>query len=136
MAAVTSPNLGALPDPVDTTQQEVIIDFSITLSGNYGVANGHGDVLDLGNCSGGQAQLNNSPNRVEIYEAPTAGNAPTGYVLGYSFGPDQHTGKLTVMQNQGAGNPNLEITQGNAYPAALTAATANIRGRAWFPKFL
>lgn len=132
MSVAVVPNPAAIPDPVDMTQQEFIVDGLLTLSNNYGGSATHGDTMNLA----GLVPSNLVPNRVEIFEAPAAGNAPTGYNFIYGFGSGPANGVLIVTQCAGASAPSSEITEGAAYPGALTAATANIRFRAWFTKFI
>jgi len=132
MSVAVAVNQNQLPNAIDHMQNQFCVDGTLTLSGNYGGGATHGDTMDLtGVCPTDQV-----PNRVEIFEAPTAGNAPTGYVFVYAPGTKISNGLLVVMQGQGSAAPLLEITEGSAYPAALTAATANIKFRAWLTKFV
>lgn len=130
MAVAASLNLNVLPDPTDRTQQSIVVYGNLTLSGNYGAGGSHGDTLDLSQLGIPSGQL---PSALFVYEEPTAGNAPTGYSFLYARGTTQANGKLIVMQGgAAASNPMAEITQGGAYPGALTAATANIKFEATF----
>lgn len=119
---------------IDDTKQQFIIDGTLTLTGNYGGASTHGDTISFGLQD--QIKSQQVPNMVVIYEVPTAGNAPTGYTYLYGQGTTMANGVLIVLQTGTASNPQVEITANSAYPAALTAATANLRFRAWFPSFL
>lgn len=112
----------------DSTQAQFIAEGAITLTGNYATP---GNTLDL---SALGVPSNAVPNRVEVYEEPTAGNAPIGYLFVYAKGTTQANGKLQVLQCAGSAAPAAEIPDG-AYPAALTTNTANIRFKAWFPSF-
>lgn len=119
---------------VDATQNQLIVDGALTLSGNYGGADTHGDTLSFAGFD--EIKSSSVPTRVEIFEAPTAGNAPTGYSFVFAPGTTQANGVLQVLQGAAAiSEPQAEITAAAAYPAALTAATANIKFRAWFPSF-
>lgn len=122
MSATLLPSNQALPGPQDQTQTQQVLFGTVTLAGNYGVANGHGDILDMAGF-GDLLKSDQLPTSVFIYEEPVAGQAPTGFTFLYARGTNQNNGKILVFQNQGAGNPNAEITQGNAYPASLLAAT-------------
>jgi len=125
MAATVSIYAAALPDPVDVTDNEFIVDGTIVLTGNYGGGATHGDTLNL---SPLDIKSNALPTKVEIWENPPAGTAPTGYVFGYAPGTTQSTGVLTIMNNL------TEYTQASAYSAGLLAAV--LRVRVWVPKFL
>jgi len=131
MSVVAALNTSVLPDPIDKTLQQCEVYLNLTLSGNYGVAAAHGDVLDLSQLG---IPSNQVPTSVFIFEQPTAGNAPTGYSFLYAPGTTQANGKMIVLQGGAANsNPMAEISQGGAYPGALTAGTANIKAIATFP---
>ncbi len=127
---VASLNQNVLPEPIDRSERQVRVYGNLVLSGNYGGAASHGDVLALGALG---IPSDQPPSELFVYEEPTAGNAATGYTFIYARGTNQNTGQLIVMQNAGAGAPFVELTQGGAYPAALTAATANLKFIAHFP---
>lgn len=115
---------------LDKTQNEQIVEGTLTLSGNYGGGATHGDTINFGqfaNINSGQP-----PRKVDIFQVPTAGNAPVHYAFLYGQGTTQGNGVLIVVDT----TTGLEITEGAAYPAALTAATANVRFRAFFPLFI
>lgn len=131
MSVTLAPNANALPEAINSSERQIVVYLTVTLTGNYGVANGHGDILPLGGLP--LINSNQPPTDCFIYEEPTAGNAPTGYSFLFARGVDINTCKLVVLQNGGASTPSGEITQGAAYPAALLAATANIRLVAEFP---
>lgn len=109
----------------DTTEREIIVDYALVLTANYGGANTHGDTVDL---SADVVKSSAVPNRVEVIEAPPAGTAPTGYQLGYAPGTTQKNGVLTIMNGAAT-----EYTEGSAYSAPLLAAVITLR--AWFPAF-
>lgn len=117
---------------VDVTQNQLIVDGTLTLSGNYGGGATHGDTLSFA----GQDQIKSSqvPTFVEIWEAPPAGTSATGYWYNYSPGSTQANGVMQVFgTGAAAGNASQEYTQGSAYSGALTGAV--IRFRAYFPAF-
>lgn len=107
------------PQPVDTTQNEIIALFQITLSGTYSPNNLHGDALSLVSSLLPSARV---PSQVDFFESPPTGTAPTGYTFYYQKGANLSNGGICVMQGQNAG-PNTEITQNSAYPGALTGTT-------------
>lgn len=107
------------PQPVDTTQNEIIALFQITLAGTYSPNSLHGDVLSLANALVPSTRV---PTQVDIFEAPPTGTAPTGYTFYYQKGSDLSKGGICVMQGQNAG-PNQEISQNSGYPGALTGTT-------------
>lgn len=131
MSVTLLPNSNALPEAINSSERQIVVYLAVTLTGNYGIANGHGDLLPFGGLP--LINSNQPPTDCFVYEEPTAGNAPTGYSFIFARGVDINTCKLIVLQNAGAGNPGSELTQGAAYPAALLAATANIKLVAEFP---
>ncbi len=116
---------------LDSTQNELIVDGLLTLSGNYGGASTDGDTLDFTGHDLIKSQQ--APRKVEIYQEPTAGNPPVIYLFLYARGTGQDDGLLVVTDFAGA-----QISQGAAYPAALTDddPSPNIRFRAYFPSFI
>lgn len=112
---------------LDVTQNGFIVTGLLTLSADYGAADSDGDTLDLtGLCPSGYG-----PRRVFIYQEPLEGNAPVIYNFLYGRGTDASDGRLVVTDFAGA-----QITQGAAYPAALTDddPSPNIRFEATFVK--
>lgn len=115
---------------IDATQSALIVEGSLTLSGNYGGGSpAHGDVIDFNDAQIASTAI---PRRVEIFQYKAAGVMPAHYSFLYAYGTDQSDGELTVIDS----TTGLEITQGAAYPGQLTAADAGIRFRAFFPKGL
>ncbi len=116
---------------LDSTQNELIVDGLLTLSGNYGGASTNGDTLDFTGHDLIKSQQ--APRKVEIYQEPTAGNAPVIYLFLYGRGTTQANGVLIVTDFAG-----VQITEGSGYPAALTDTdpAPNIRFRAYFPSFI
>lgn len=115
-AAATLVQIG--PQPVDTTQNEIVAKFKIALSGNYSPASVNGDVLNLINAL---IPSGRTPTKVIISEEPPAGTAPTGYHFLYAPGGDLSSGKLVVLV--GTAGADAQITQNAAYPGALTGTT-------------
>ncbi len=131
MSAVAALGSALLADPFngrDSTQNSLWCEGSITLSGNYGGGSTNGDTLDLTPL---QVSSDYAPKYVTVYQESTAGNAPVIYCFLYARGTTQANGLLQVTDFAGA-----QITQGAAYPAALTstATPPNIRFRAEFAK--
>lgn len=111
----------------DTTGRELIAQGNIVLTGNYGGAATHGDTLNLQQL-GDLLKSSQLPQQVEIWEAPPAGTAPTGYIWTYCPGTTQLNGVLNIMSS-----PATEYPQGSAYNAALLAAV--IRVNVWAPLY-
>ena len=121
MLGITLDN-SILPNGGDVTQREQFYTGTIALSGNYGGGATHGDTLNLAIPG---VSSNSVPTRVEIYEQPSAGTAPSFYTGVYQKG--------TTIAN-GAVNFSLagvEYAEGTAYAGALAAAVWKFR--AWFP---
>jgi hypothetical protein len=115
---------------IDKTQSALIVEGSLTLSGNYGGSSpAHGDAIDFRN-----ARITSSsiPRRVEIFQYPAIGLFPVPYTFYYAYGDGQDDGELVVIST----TTGLELTQGAAYPSNLTAQAAGIRFRATFPLFV
>lgn len=132
---------GAGSQVPDTTQKEIIVDGTITLTGNYGTAASHGDPLDFTKPAsefsiGGQA-----PTRVEIFERPVAGVAPTFYQYVYCPGPTlaaptQAGGVLSIgATGTASGDGGNELTEGSAYSGFSPSLNNIVLGfRAWFTR--
>ncbi|MGH9343304.1 MAG: hypothetical protein ACRD3Y_03100 [Bryobacteraceae bacterium] len=119
---------------VDATQNQFVVDGSLTLSGDYGAANTHGDTLSFAGFD--QIKSSVAPTRVEIFEAPAAGTSATGFVYSFSPGSTQANGVLQVFGTPATGaatTPLTEYTEAAAYSAGLKAAA--LKFRAWFPSF-
>ncbi len=129
-ATITAVNTNVNPD---VTNREVIVYFTVPLTGNYGGGATHGDVLNLTQL---QDLLKSSqlPLQVELWEAPPAGTAPSGYGYVFAPGTTQANGQLVVLAGPAAlSGPASEYPEGTAYNAALLAAV--IKGCAWFPSY-
>ncbi len=132
---------GAGSQVPDTTQKEIIVDGTITLTGNYGGAASHGDTLDFTAAAsefsiGGQA-----PTRVEVFERPVAGVAPTFYQYVYCPGPTlaaptQKGGVLSSgATGTASGDGGNELTEGSAYSSFTPSLNNIVLGfRAWFSR--
>ena len=113
MAATVSPTIA--PQNPDVTERQTFIDFTVTLTGNYGTGSSNGDTLDLTPLAVQSSQL---PIWVQFGEYPAAGTAPTGYQFGYAPGTTIANGKLTIVG--GAGTPAGTI---GAHTLAVGAGT-------------
>jgi hypothetical protein len=117
------------PANPDITGREVLVYFNITLTGNY-VANG--DTLNLQQLQD-LAKSSQLPLYVDIWEAPPAGTAPSGYSYLFAPGTTQLNGVLLVLQGGAAvSSPQGQFPAG-AYNAGLTGAV--IKGMACFPAY-
>lgn len=125
MAATITP-LAVQSNP-DTTGRQVIADGTIALTGNYGGGATNGDTLDLTQL--GDALKTSQPVlKVDVWEDPAAGTAPTGYEFIYCPGTTLKNGVLAVMgTGASAGGPAQQYTQGSAYSAGLLAAALRVR---------
>lgn len=126
MAATASLRTDIIPNSIDVSQNQFVVDINIVLTGNYGTGASNGDTLALGGLPGVPSDL--VPILVEIYEAPPAGTAPNGYIFNYNPGTTINNGVMTIMNNLN------QYTPGSAYSGGLLAAV--LRARAYFPKFL
>ena len=104
--------------PIDNTLNKFLAEGNIAITGNYGGGATHGDTLDLSQLG---IPSNSVPTLVEIFEAPPAGTAPTGYLFIYCPGTTQANGVVAIFDHL------TEFTQGNAYSAGLLAATLKFR---------
>lgn len=124
MAATITPITA--PQNPDQTSREIIVDGTIALTGNYGGANTHGDTLDLTQF-GDLLKSSQLPSKVEVWEGPASGTAPTFYQFVFCPGTTQKNGVLSIGSNL------TEYTEASAYSAGLLAASLRIR--AWFPSY-
>jgi len=134
MSVEVTINSAVAVDPsggLDSTQNELIVDGLLTLSGNYGGASSNGDTIDF--TGHDLIKTQQPPRKVEIYQEPTAGNAPVIYCFLFGRGTTQANGVLIVTDFAG-----VQITEGSPYPAALTSTDVppNVRFRAYFPTFI
>jgi hypothetical protein len=124
MAAKASLSITQVPNPVDVTQQEFIVDGTVALTGSYPT---NGDTLDL-------SQLNVPsdlvPNKVELWEATPASGAPaSGYAFVFLPGTTQANGLMEMF------NGTTQVTT-QTYAALALPAAFVLRFRAWFSKFV
>ncbi len=97
---------------VDHTKNKIIVDGTITLTGNYGTSGGalpHGDLLDL-------SHLGIESNRigeVHAYSTVTQGSAPQYDYYHYNPGTDPSNGVLQII-----------VGGAEMAPAAAYASTA------------
>lgn len=121
---------------LDATQNEEIVEGTLTLSGNYGTASSHGDPVSFANDA---IKSSSVPRRVEIFEDQGAGAAPLGYSFLYAHGTTQLNGVLVVLGTQASGGALVgatEFTQGSAYSGGTPSLNgAVLRFKAWFSKF-
>lgn len=117
----------------DQTQNEEIVEGTLTLSGNYGTASSHGDPVNFTNS---KIKSSLPPRRVEIFENQGAGNAPLGLSFVYANGTTQANGVLQVLGTSAAGGALVgatEFTQGSAYSGGTPSLNgAILRFKAWF----
>lgn len=97
--------MAAVVTNIDKTKNKIIVDGTITLSGNY-VANG--DALDLSNLGIPSSQV---PTKVVAWSTQNQAQAPLRDQYQYIPGADQSAGKLQVCSN------NAEMANGAAYAA-------------------
>jgi hypothetical protein len=110
MAATLALSTTQLPNPTDRTQQQQIVDGTVTLSGSY-TANGDTfSFLGLG------INSDQVPNRVEIYEATPAPGPASGYQFVFLPGTNQGNGLMEIFSTEGTqfsgayGTPPFSIT--------------------------
>lgn len=106
------------------TDRELVLDFLLTLSGNYGGAATHGDVLDFTSAApSGFALPEYAPTIVWTRELVQAGNLAPGFQYLYcpaaintAAGSTPANGVLQILgTGPGSGQGGTEITQGAAY---------------------
>ncbi len=117
-------NTNQLPNPIDYTTNQFIVDGTLTLSGSYPA---NGDTLSFAALGIESQQL---PNLVEIFEATPAGVAQSGYAFRFSPGTTMANGVMQVWNG---------ITQfaAGAYGTPPFAVTGFVlKFRAYFPKFV
>lgn len=130
--------------------RELVLDFLLTLSGTYGTATSHGDILDFTSAApNGFGLPEYAPTAVFVRELVQAGSLAPGFQYLYCPAaintPDGSTPADGVLQITGAGagsgQGGTEITQGAAY--STTTPSLNTSGgtsgqqllcRAWFGK--
>ena len=120
----TGANVLGVPD---VTEREQIYQGTLALSGNYGGAATHGDTCSFANIFG--LLSTKVPLKVEIYEQPLAGTAPSFFNAVFCPGTTIANGVVSFATSFGT-----EYTQGQAYSAVAALAAAVWKFRAWFPQ--
>jgi hypothetical protein len=133
-AGYTTPN-----NPGDRTQNEIIVDCLLTLSGNYGTSTSHGDPVDFTKVNPPFSFGDQAPSFWHIVELLAAGTAPLGYIYNYCPGPTlaaptQAGGVLQIVgtgtASQDGGN---ELTEAAAYSSQSPSLDkAVLKARFWF----
>lgn len=111
--------LAVLSNP-DVTERQVIAEGTIALTANYGGASTHGDTCDLTQL-GDALKTSQLSTKVEIWEDPVAGTAPTFYQFVFCPGTTLKNGVVSIGSNL------TEYTEASAYSAGLLAAVLRIR---------
>ena len=123
MATKITPTIA--PQNPDTTGREIIVDGTVALTANYGTSTSHGDPLDLTQL-GDLLKSSQLPTKVEVWEDPAAGTAPTGYMFIFCPGTTQSNGLLAIAID---GTELTHETYATAFPSGLPTLSI----RAWFP---
>ena len=111
---------------LDATQQGVIVEGTLTLSGNYPTG---GDTVNF--LSNAQIPSESSPRvPVQLTEQPASGSTPSGFFFWLIQGTTAANWLLFIAT--ASGQPVTQLGAG-AYPAALTAAGFTLAFRAFFP---
>lgn len=119
MAIAVSLDTTSLPNPIDVTENDFIVDVIFTPSGTYTAG---GDTINLsGLCSSNQI-----PRVVDISEYPPAGTTPNGYNMIFQPGTNLTNGVLYIFTAAGS-----QLT--GSYPTSPVPA---IRATFRFPKFV
>ena len=126
MAATITPITA--PQNPDVTEREIIVYGTIALTGNYGGATTHGDTLDLTQFKD-LLKSSQLPTKVEVWEDPPAGTAPSFAQFVFCPGTTQANGVLSIAL---AGT---ELTENQTYATYPTVAAAVLRICAWFPAY-
>jgi hypothetical protein len=111
---------------LDKTRTRLIVEGTLTLSGNYGGASTHGDTVNFAQFD--QIKSGQPPAWVEVQENQGAGNAPLGYNFIYSNGTTQANGVLQITVGT------TEVTEATAYSGLSPSLSGVVlRFRAAFP---
>jgi len=117
-------NTNELPNSIDHTTNQFIVDGTLTLSGSYPA---NGDTLSL---AGLGIPSNQPPNLVEIFEATPAPGPASGYAFRFLPGTTQANGLMEVFN----GTTQLVAGAYGAPPFAIVGFA--LKFRAYFPKFV
>lgn len=124
MAIAVALNTNQVPNPLDLTQQQVLCDGTLTLSGTYPT---NGDTLSF---AGLGIPSNQVPTKVEIYEATPAPGPASGYSFVFVPGTTQANGLMEVFN----GTTQFTTASYGTPPFAITGFA--LKFRAWFPNFV
>lgn len=123
---------------LDDTRNSLIVEGTLTLTGNYGTAASHGDVINFG--VSGFPATSYPPKAVEIEEYIVAGVAPTGFRYIYAFGTTLENGQLIILaEGSGAGatTGQPELTENELYASCTPSLQGQVlRFKAWLIKNL
>ncbi len=114
------------PQNPDVTGRQIIADGTLVLTGTYGGAATHGDTLNLQQLSD-TLKSSQLPTKVEVWEDPPAGTAPSFAQFVFCPGTLQTNGVLSIALI------GVELVEAAAYPASLLAAV--LRVRVWAPSY-
>lgn len=123
---------------LDSTRTRLIVEGTLTLSGNYGGVASNGDTVSFAGFDVLKTSL--PPVFVEIKENQGAGVAPLGYGFLYAKGTTLANGVLTILGTSAAGGAKVgatQFTQGDAYSTGTPSLNgAVLRFRAAFVKMV
>ena len=123
MAITAAISTNLVPNAIDLTQQQVLVDGTLTLSGTYPT---NGDTLSF---AGLGIPSNSLPTKVEIWEATPAPGPATGYAFIFVPGTTQYNGLMEIF------NGTTQVTT-QAYSSFITVTGFTLRFRAYFPNFV
>lgn len=123
MAIAVALNINQLPNATDITQQQVMADGTLTLSGTYPT---NGDTLALGGLG---IPSNQVPTKVEIWEATPAPGPASGFAFIFVPGTTQNNGLMEMF------NGTTQATTGT-YASLITVTGFVLKFRAWFPLYV
>lgn len=123
MSVAVALNANQVPNAIDHTQQEFIVDGTLTLSGTYPT---NGDTVNLA----GLCPSNLVPTKVEIYEATPSPGPASGYAFIYVPGTTAANGLMEVFNGT-----TQFTTQAYGSPAFSITGFA-LRFRAWFQAYV
>lgn len=124
MAIAVALSTNELPNPLDITQQQVIVDGTLTLSGTYPT---NGDTLSF---AGLGIPSNQVPTKVQIYEATPAPGPASGYVFVFLPGTTQANGLMEAF------NGTTQLTTGAYGTPPFSITGFALKFRAWFPLYV
>lgn len=123
MAIAVALNKNQLPNPTDLTQQQFIIDATLTLTGGYTT---NGDPLSL---AGLGIPSNQLPTKVEIWEDTPTPGPQSGWRFTYLPGTNLDNGAMEMF------NGTTQATT-NTYATLITVSNFSLKLRGWFPAFV